>query len=37
MTVHGAIFRHSNITLGHAIAGLPNATQDKAARLIYDI
>jgi DNA (cytosine-5)-methyltransferase 1 len=35
MPVHGAIFRHSNITLRHAIAGLPNATQDKDARLTY--
>lgn len=36
MPVHGAIFRHSNITLRHAIAGLPNATQDKEARLTYN-
>jgi DNA (cytosine-5)-methyltransferase 1 len=36
MPVHGAIFRHSNVTLRHTIAGLPNATQDKEARLTYN-
>jgi len=36
MPAYGAIFKHSNLTLQEAIAGLPNATQDKQARLKYD-
>lgn len=36
MPAQGNLFKYSNITLRHAIAGLPNATQDKNVRLTYD-
>jgi len=34
--IQGAIFRQSNLTLRHAIAGLPSASEDKQAYLKYD-